>query len=150
MIDATHYRSLEKMYLAAPINHIFNPRIIVSKESAEIEIEINGSLFHSAGAVHGSIYFKMLDDAAFFAANSIVEKYFVLTHSFTIRFYRPVSSGRMTSYGKVIDRTKQKIQAESIVYDDKGRKIGSGKGIFVQGKLPLVEALGYDAVSLKK
>ena len=36
-------------------------------------------MFHAAGAGHGTIYFKMLDDAAFYAANSMVEEQFVLT-----------------------------------------------------------------------
>jgi acyl-coenzyme A thioesterase PaaI-like protein len=34
---------------------------------------------HSIHAVHGSVYFKALDDAAFFAVNSLVEDVFVLT-----------------------------------------------------------------------
>ena len=28
--------------------------------------------FHAAGAAHGTLYFKMLDDAAFYAANSLI------------------------------------------------------------------------------
>ena len=72
-----HYRALEKMYLSAPINSIYEPRISVSHERAEITIDVKESLFHAAGAVHGSVYFKMLDDAAFFAANSIEADHFV-------------------------------------------------------------------------
>ena len=67
MTDDNHYLALEKMYLAAPINEIFKPKIKVSNETAEIKIEVNRKLFHSAGAGHGSVYFKMLDDAAFYA-----------------------------------------------------------------------------------
>ncbi len=138
-----HNRALEKMYLAAPINEIFKPRITVSYQSAEIEIAVNRSLFHSAGAVHGSVYFKMLDDAAFFAANSIVQDYFVLTTSFTTDLTRPISSGRMRSLGKVVDQTKAKIMAESVVYNDQNKVIGKGNGIFVRSKLLLKDALGY-------
>ncbi len=143
MKDEKHYRALEKMYLAAPINDIYKPRITVSNESSEIEIEASESLFHSAGAVHGSVYFKMLDDAAFFAANSIVPDYFVLTTSFITYLTRPISSGRMRSIGKVVSKTKTQIIAESIVYNGQGKEIGRGSGIFVRGKLPLVDALGY-------
>ncbi|OQY44916.1 MAG: thioesterase, partial [Desulfobacteraceae bacterium 4572_87] len=89
MTHADHYQSLERMYLAGPINQVFKPRIVVWKENAEIEIEVKPSYFHSAGAVHGAVYFKMLDDAAFFAANSIEVDYFVLTQSFTTHLYRP-------------------------------------------------------------
>ncbi len=138
-----HYRALEKMYLAAPINRIYNPRITVSNENAEIEIDVNETLFHSAGAVHGSVYFKMLDDAAFFAANSIDKDYFVLTVSFTIYLTRPISAGHMKSIGKVVNKTNTQIIAEAIVYDGQGRELGRGNGIFVRGKLPLADAIGY-------
>jgi len=143
MKGENHYRALEKMYLAAPINEIFKPRIKVSNGSAEIEIEVNGALFHSAGAVHGSVYFKMLDDAAFLAANSIVPDYFLLTTTFTTYLTKPISSGRMKSIGKVVNKTKSQIIAESIVYDDQ-EKIGRGNGTFVRGKMLLMDALGYN------
>ena len=143
MDDDNHYRALEKMYLAAPINEIFKPKIKVSNESAEIEIEVNRKLFHSAGAVHGSVYFKMLDDAAFFAVNSIVSDCFVLTKSFTTYLTRPISSGYMKSIGKVVNKTRKEIIAESIVYDDRKKQIGSGKGIFVRSKQPLKNTIGY-------
>jgi uncharacterized protein (TIGR00369 family) len=143
MTHSDHYRALERMYLAGPINQIFKPRIMVSKENAEIEIEVKPSYFHSAGAVHGAVYFKMLDDAAFFAANSIVSGRFVLTKSFTTHLYRPVSSGRMKSVGKVVDQTESRIHAESFVYDVNGKKLGKGTGVFVRGRLPLSDALGY-------
>ena len=138
-----HYRALEKMYLAAPINRIFDPRITVSNEKAEIEIDVNQKLFHAARAVHGSVYFKMLDDAAFFAANSIEKDYFVLTVSFTIYLTRPISAGRMKSIGKVVNQTSTQIIAEAIVYDGQGRELGRGNGIFVRSKLPLTDAMGY-------
>jgi len=59
------------MYAAAPINNFFLPKITVSEGESIIEIEITEKLHHAAGGVHGSVYFKMLDDAAFFAANSL-------------------------------------------------------------------------------
>jgi len=138
-----HYRALEKMYLAAPINRIFKPRITVSRERTEIEIAVNEALFHSAGAVHGSVYFKMLDDAAFFAANSIVTDFFVLTSSFTTYLIRPLTSGGMKSIGQVVSKGKTQIIAEAVVYDRRGHEVGRGNGIFVRSKLPLEEAMGY-------
>ena len=143
MDNEKHYRALEKMYLAAPINEIYKPCIRVSHESAEIEIAVNEKLFHAARAVHGSVYFKMLDDAAYFAANSIEKDSFVLTISFTTFLTRPISEGRMKSVGKVLNKTIKQITAEAVVYDGEGKEIGRGSGIFVRGKVPLVETMGY-------
>ena len=74
-----HFQALEKMYLDAPINAFYDPRIEVSDAEAIVEIEVSERLFHSAQGVHGSVYFKMLDDAAFFAASSL-EKAVSYTH----------------------------------------------------------------------
>jgi len=71
MTKDPHFVALENMYLAAPINAFYRPRIDVSDAEATIEIEVSKKLFHAADAVHGLVYFKMLDDAAFFAANSL-------------------------------------------------------------------------------
>ena len=77
-----HFQALENMYLSAPINAFYDPRIEVSDAEAIVEIEVSEKLFHSAEAVHGSVYFKMLDDAAFFAASALEREVFVLTTSF--------------------------------------------------------------------
>jgi len=142
-VDEKHYRGLERMYLVAPINRIFGPTIKVSKERAEIEIEVREDYFHGAGAVHGCVYFKMMDDAAFFAANSIVRDNFVLTMSFTTYLTRPVTQGIMRSIGKVVAKSRNQIIAESCVYDHRGKEIGRGSGVFVKGRIPLVEVPGY-------
>lgn len=140
-----HYVALENMYLAAPINNIYKPRIDILEGQSEIEIDLNEGYFHAAGAVHGSVYFKMLDDAAFFAANSLEREVFVLTSSFTIYLTRPVSSGIIRATGKVVNKTKSQFIAESIAYNLEGKEIARGSGVFVKGKSKLAEALGYRA-----
>jgi len=143
MNEVTHFKQLERMYLAAPINTIFPPKITVSDAVAEIQIDVKPEYFHSAGAVHGSIIFKLLDDAAFFAANSLEQTVFVLTTSFTIYLTRPVSSGIIRSIGRVVNQNKTQFIAESIAYDSAGKELGRGSGIFVRGKIHLVDAVGY-------
>ena len=143
MSTEQHFRALESMYQAAPINSIYKPVMTVSNSDARIEIDITEQLFHSARAVHGSVYFKMLDDAAFFAANSLETDCFVLTSSFTTYLTRPVSEGKLIAVGKVVSRNKSQFIADSVVYDSKGNEIGRGNGIFVRSKMPLVDAMGY-------
>lgn len=63
-----HYRRLEKMYLAAPVNEFYHPVIQIEQGKSTIEIQVSEKFHHAAGAVHGSVYFKMLDDAAFFCS----------------------------------------------------------------------------------
>ena len=143
MTKDPHYVALEQMYMAAPINSFYSPRIDVSDSEAVIEIDLSEKLFHAAGAVHGSVYFKMLDDAAFFAANSLEREVFVLTTSFTTYLTRPVSAGILRSVGRIVHRSKSQFIAEAVVYNSAGVEVGRGNGIFVRGKSPLSEALGY-------
>ena len=140
-----HLVSLQNMFLAAPINAFYRALIEVGEAEATIAIEVSEKLFHSLGAVHGSVYFKMLDDAAFFAANSLERDVVVLTSSFTTYLTRPVSSGRLRSVGRVVNRTKSQFIAEAIVYDSEGREVGRGSGVFVRSTIPLAQAPGYAA-----
>ncbi len=55
--------------------------------------DVGPHLHHAGGAVHGANYFKAMDDAAFFAANSLVDDVFVLTVSFNVYFLRPHHRG---------------------------------------------------------
>jgi uncharacterized protein (TIGR00369 family) len=93
------------------------------------------------------VYFKVLDDSAFFAANSLEQEVFVLTSSFTTYITRPVSSGKMRAVGKVVNKNRSQWVVESVVYDSEDREIARGNGIFVRSKVQLKDAAGYlDAI----
>ena len=132
------------MYQAAPINQFYHPQMSVSEGQAVIEIELNQKYHHAAGAVHGSVYFKMLDDAAFFAANSLEDKFFVLTTSFTTYLTRPVVAGKLKAIGKVVNKNRSQFIAQAVVYDSDNNEIGRGSGVFVRSKMLLKDAAGYD------
>ncbi len=129
-----HYTRLEKMYLAAPINDYYNPIIDITEGKSEIEIEVKEDFFHAAKAVHGSVYFKMLDDAAFFAANSVVIDVFLLTATFETKFLRPIASGKLISKGQLLQDFGNKLEANSRLFSKEGTLIATGKGIFVKSK----------------
>ena len=138
-----HYRKLEKMYLSAPINAFYSPSIWVSDGEAQIEIAAKPEFFHAANAVHGSVYFKLLDDAAFFAVNSLIEDDFALTASFTTYLLRPVSDGTLKAAGKVVWSGGRSYIAEAVVMDEDGREIARGSGNFVASKIKLTADMGY-------
>ncbi|NHM05638.1 PaaI family thioesterase [Flavobacterium sp. CYK-4] len=142
---AEHYKKLERMYLSAPINHEHYPgiHISVTHEKAEIAVQVEEKFFHAAGAIHGSVYFKLLDDAAFFAVNSIVRDAFVYTVSFHIQLLRPVSSGTIKAVGEVKFKSKELFIADATLWDEKGRVVGRGSGNFMKSKMELNEKLGY-------
>ncbi len=140
----THYRKLERMYVSANINkEIFHPTIKVSSGAAEISILVTEKLFHAAGALHGAVSFKMLDDACFFSAQSAVEDVFVLTTKFTIEFFRPNTGGVIKSVGKFLGEKNGIFYSEALVFNDQGKEIAAGKGEFRRSKIKLAETPGY-------
>ena len=138
-----HFRKLEQLYRSAPINAFYQPSLIISEGAAELSIEIHPKMHHAIGAVHGSVYFKALDDSAFFAANSIETEVFLLTASFNIHLIRPVSTGRITAHGRLTAQTGRLFFAESRLEDDEGNVIGTGSGTFMRSKLALAPDSGY-------
>jgi len=140
-----HYKKLERMYLSAPVNNeIYNGmNIEISNEKAELTLKVEEKIFHAANAIHGSVYFKMLDDAAFFAVNSIVKDVFVYTVSFNIQLLRPVSKGLIKSIGELKFKSNNLFIADSTLFDEKGKLVGRGSGNFMKSKIELTEKIGY-------
>lgn len=140
-----HYRKLERMYLSANMNtQIYHTtEITIDDETATISMTIDPKYFHALGAIHGSVYFKLLDDAAFFAVNSVVKDAFVLTTSFNINITRPISEGKITAIGNVKFKSRNLFVAESTLVDEKGREIAFGTGNFAKSRVALTEEIGY-------
>ena len=138
-----HYRRLERMYAGAPINEYFRPVLTVSEGAAEVVIPVRPDFFHAAHAVHGSVYFKALDDAAFFACNSLVPDVFVLTVTYNVYLTRPISEGTLRARGRVVHHSRQLFVAEAELVDDRGRQIGRGSGSFMKSTIALNEGVGY-------
>lgn len=144
-MNTEHFRKLEKMYLQANVNTmIFDTTTAeISEGKAEIGLTVSEKYFHALGAMHGSVYFKLLDDSAFFAVSSIVEDVFVLTTSFNIHMIRPVTSGIIKAVGEVRYKSKNLFVAESKLFNEAGKEVGFGTGNFAKSKIGLSEKIGY-------
>jgi uncharacterized protein (TIGR00369 family) len=131
------------MYAKAPINRFFQPKLRIEEGEAEIRIQVREDFHHTAGAMHGSVYFKALDDATFFAANSLVSDVFVLTASFEIEFLRPVIDGEIRAQARVTGQTERRISAEAELYDQDNNVVGRGRGEFAKSRIKLTADVQY-------
>jgi len=138
-----HFRKLESLYLSAGINAFYQPGITVSEGAAEISVAVEPKYFHSGHSVHGSIYFKLLDDACYFACQSMETRYFMVTSSFNIQFIAPVAAGTLTARGTLTAATRSVSLAHGEVYDDRNRLVATGNGSFMKSRLSLGEEVGY-------
>lgn len=140
----SHRRALERMYIGAPINQFFRPVIRIEEGAAEIRMPIRPDMHHSARATHGAVYFKMLDDAAFFSVQSLVKEAFVVTVSFQVYLLAPAIEGEMVSTGKVVHQTKRLFVAESVI-EVGGETVARGSGSFMRSSVKLDASIGYQA-----
>ena len=141
-----HWRALEGLYTSAPVNHLFESQLSITGEGiARIEFTVDERVYHAAGAAHGTIYFKMLDDAAFYAANTLVTDRFLLTTSFNLHLVRPVKAGRVVAEGRWISGRKRVLVAEARLVDGTGEEIGRGTGTFMRSRIALSGLAGYAA-----
>ncbi|MFC1939433.1 PaaI family thioesterase [Chloroflexota bacterium] len=144
MTKEEHYRKLEHMYNSSPMNKYYSPTMRVSEGCAEVCLKVRQDFFHPAGAINGSVYFKALDDAAFYAVNSLVQDVFVLTVSFNVYLTRPVSEGEIKATGRVVHRSRNLFVADSELIHSGGKQVARGSGTFMRSTIPLSTKLGYE------
>lgn len=139
-----HFRALESLYARAPVNGLFRSTLeIVEAGYARIRFEVEEGLFHAAGAAHGTLYFKMMDDAAFYACNSMVSDRFLLTTAFNLNFTRPLKSGPVTAEGRWASGKRRVFVGDARLIDASGEEAARGTGTFMRSHIPLSSLDGY-------
>ena len=143
---AAHLASLESLYRAAPINALFRSTIEIPEQGlARIRFEVDPDVFHAAGAAHGTLYFKMMDDAAFYACNSMVSDRFLLTTAFNLNFTRPLKAGPVVAEGRWVSGKRRVFVGEARLVDSSGEEAARGTGTFMRSHIPLAGLPGYSA-----
>ncbi len=139
-----HFERLTKVYLAAPIHSFYEGiSIVIEPKRSTISLPIKPSYFHGGMATHGSVYFKLLDDAAYFACQSEIQDVFIVTTNFNINLLRPIKSGLITAIGEVEFISRNLFTASAKLYDDKNRLCATGQGQFMKNGLPLTDLEHY-------
>lgn len=142
--ERAHFEALESLYAAAPINRLFASRLeLVGSGVARIHFEVDERVYHAAGAAHGTIYFKMLDDAAFYAANTLVSDRFLLTTAFNLLLTRPIKAGPLVAEGRWVSGKRRVLVADSRLIDAEGEEVARGTGTFMRSHIPLSSLPGY-------
>jgi uncharacterized protein (TIGR00369 family) len=134
-----HHRFLETLYLKAPVNVHYPSQISIDQERCTIRMDVNPAFFHGGNSLHGSVYFKLLDDAAYFACSSIDADFFLLTASFNISFFRPVTSGLLIAEGKYLEMQDSMYKGSASLRDESGKLAAKGHGLFARSKTNIKE-----------
>jgi uncharacterized protein (TIGR00369 family) len=142
--EEAHLRALEALYASAPINRMFESQLALPEAGrSEIHFSVSPATFHAAGAAHGTLYFKMLDDAAFYAANGLVSDRFLLTTAFNLHFTKPLRNGLARAEGRWISGKRRVFVAEARIVDSEGEECARGTGTFMRSHIALSGLDGY-------
>ena len=141
-----HFRALENLYRSAPVNGLFESRIVIPEVGrSEIIFNVDPQMFHAAAAAHGTLYFKMLDDAAFYAANTLVTDRFLLTTAFNLHFTKAMRAGEARAEGRWVSGKRRVFVAEARIVDSEGEECARGTGTFLRSHIGLSGLPGYRA-----
>ena len=139
-----HFSALEQLYRSAPVNTLFESDIEIAEPGvARIRFEVTPASFHAAGAAHGTLYFKMMDDAAFYACNSLVSDRFLLTTAFNLVFTQPLRSGPVVAEGRWVSGRRRVFVGETRLLLPDGEEAARGTGTFMRSHIPLSSLDGY-------
>ncbi len=139
-----HFRALESLYAQAPINRFFESSLQIEEEGvARIRFTLDERHFHAAGAAHGTSYFKMLDDAAFYACNSLVSDRFLLTTAFNLFLTKPLAAGPVVAEGRWVSGRRRVFVGEARLVDAEGEEVARGTGTFMRSRISLATLPGY-------
>lgn len=141
-IDSKHTDFLKAMYNAGPINGLFNQHdVMFDPHTGNTTLHFTPEFkhCHTAGSLHGSGYFKMLDDASFFAAQAQVTDNFIYTVSFNVYLIKAVMPGvPLIAKGWVTSAGKSLIIAEAkLLTRDDEKIVATGSGSFMKSPVPL-------------
>ena len=142
--ETAHFRALESLYRSAPICRLFSSELEIREAGvARIRFDVQPDMFHAAGAAHGTLYFKMMDDAAFYACNSLVSDRFLLTTAFNLNFTRPLKSGPVVAEGRWISGKRRVFVGEARLVLADGEEAARGTGTFMRSHIALSGLAGY-------
>lgn len=139
-----HFERLMQMYYRAPIHEFYQGiEINVEDSKTDIKLPIDNRYHHAGDFAHGSIYFKLMDDACYFACQSMVTDAFLVTTNFNVHLLRPIFDGSIIAKGKVDFQSQNLYTASAQLFNEQGKLVGSGQGQFMKSKVKLDEVDDY-------
>jgi uncharacterized protein (TIGR00369 family) len=136
-VSDAHLRRLERVYHAANTNRLIPAKLTLGAGCAELEMHVGEPHQQAVGGIHGMLYFKAVDEAGFYAANSLVDDVFLTTASANLNLLGPMTEGTMRARADVVHRTRSSLLVEVVVRDGAGAQIARASCTFVRGKVPL-------------
>lgn len=122
---------IRKIYESSPFNNHLGIRLEKFEEGSVIySIKITPSHLNVNNAVHGGVYFTILDAVMGATVRSVIKKK-VVTINANINFFSALTNGdKMFASGKIIRQGKSIVTAEGEITDCEGLLLAKTVGTF--------------------
>ena len=121
---------MENAYLAARSNELLDLGIRISEGEADIVIPLREDVSSDRGNVLDALCISIMNDAAYYAVNSLVGHAPVATVSFNASLTRAHPAGDLLARGRFVGMSADRYLADSILTDSAGTEVGRGEGEF--------------------
>src|SRR3546814_12948862 len=85
----------------------------------------------------------MMDDAAFYACDSLLTDRFLLTTAFNLNFTRPLKGGEVIAEGRWVSGRRRVFVGDARLIDAAGEEAARGTGTFMRSHIYLTSLDGY-------
>jgi acyl-coenzyme A thioesterase PaaI-like protein len=136
---AAHCERLERIYLSSACDDDNEAGVRVQEGESEIVTPLHERHYRSDGTLDNASCFKLLDDAAALAVNSVVRDVLVRTENFNVRYAHVAPAGELVARGRLLGLSEDQYLAESVLVDSEGREVCRGAGAFVRGATALTD-----------
>lgn len=110
----------------------------ISNGTADLTMSLGTEYEQALGSVHGMIFFKVVDETAFYAAQSLVPDVWLTTASVHMNITGPLSSGStVAAHAQVLHQTRSSFIVESRVTNAAGDLVAQATVTMVRTKQPL-------------
>jgi len=135
----THCERLERVYHAAGTNRLTPASMTISEGATRLEMPSCEDYLQAVGELHGMLYFKVLDETSFYAANSLVDDVFLTTASMHVQFLAALEHGPLFARAEVVHAGRSSFVVDATAADHEGNVLARSTGTFVRTRRQLPE-----------
>jgi uncharacterized protein (TIGR00369 family) len=133
---AERQRRLIELFHGAPIQKATGMTFRYNEEGqAVFEMPYNPSFDHAMGAIHGSIFGMLIDNAGWFTVAPHYE-HWIVTVEFSTRLHEPIAKTALIATGRIVRMGSRMASAEMEVRTADNRLAATGAGTFIVTSAP--------------
>lgn len=129
-------KRLIDLFHSAPIQKVTGMTFRYDDEGrAVFTMPYNPNFDHAMGAIHGSVFGTLVDNAGWFTVAPHYENW-IVTVEYSTRLHEPIAKETLIAIGKIVRMGSRMASAEMEIRTPDGRLAATGAGTFIVTSMP--------------